>query len=408
MNRKQVAFLALIFSVAPSLATANLLIDDGLDHLVTGAISETVTMSNGSNLHVTTGGSIIGNGTSVGPLFAGGALEVDIPGPSHIRLDGDAIVSGGADRFAIARMYMGDLHIADNSVVNAGTSSYAIFGIGWSSFPQPPLLKTFLTERAFINGSVRTDGLVSISDNAVINGKLEESHSGIDLEMNGGLITGRVRTGSLVGHSAIIHSGSILGGYGGNASNIDFSMRGGRIAGGWFVNSREMDVEVHGGRIDGGMSFGEMADPFAHHSSINIFGGAFDATPGRWLLNFTSGLDFEGRTDFDCSSTDTIFNIWGGQFGYTASGSGLHLDLCATIDIYGTNLSYSGGMLHGFLADGSLLNLAVTEESRWSGQLRLHDVSVPEPGTLGLLGLALAAMVVAPRSATGGRSHTAH
>jgi hypothetical protein len=75
----------------------------------------------------------------------------------------------------------------------------------------------------------------------------------------------------------------------------------------------------------------------------------------------------------------------------------VRLDLCATIDVYGRNLDYSSGWLTGQLADGSLINLAVTEESRWGGALRLHDVSVPEPGSLGLLGMALGAMAMARR-----------
>ncbi len=404
MNRKWTAILVLVSGLAPSLATANLIIDDGLNHVVNTAVTESVTVSNGSGVHVTTGGSIVGNGTSVGPQFARGALEVSIPGPSNIRLDGNAVVSGGADRFGISRMVSGELHIADNAIVNAGTSGYAIFGFGLTSPPSPSSLKTFLTDRAFINGSVETDGYVSISGNAVINGRLDEAYGGIALEMDGGLITGHVRTGSLVGHSAIIRDGSILGGYGGNASNIDFSMHGGRIAGGWFVNSNQMDVGVYGGRIDGGMTFGSMADPFSRHADIEIFGGAFDATPGDWLLDFSAGFDTEGWSAFNCTSNNTSFNIWGGQFGYTAAGNGLHLDLCATVDVYGTNLSYAGGLLTGTLADGSLLNLTVTEESRWGGALRLHDVSVPEPGTLGLLGMALGAMAMARRHRIPARS----
>src|SRR5688572_18144202 len=108
-------------------------------------------------------------------------------------------------------------------------------------------------------------------------------------------------------------------------------------------------------------------------------------------------FDDGGAASFDCSGNATTFDIWGGQLGHASAGNGIHLDYCATLDVYGTGLSYAGGWLTGLLADGSLLNLAVTEESRWSGQLRLHDVSVPEPGTLGLFGAALGLIALSRR-----------
>jgi len=407
MNRKWTRIAALAGALAPSFASANLLIDDGATHVFGSSIGQSVTLDNGSTLRLTSGGSITGDGTAAAfaiPAFARGAIESGVGSNSDIYLEGNSVVSAGTTRVGISRMFSGELHIGDNSVVNAGSSGNAIFGYGVTSPPTPSTLKTFIADHAFINGNVETDGYVSISGNSVINGSLFEANGGIALEMDGGLITGHVQTGSLVGHSAIVRDGSILGGYGGNASNIDFSIQGGLIDGGWSVNSQDMLVELRGGQINGGMRFGNIADATAVGDRVSIFSGAINADAGDWLLDFTSVFDVDGVTSFDCSANSTIFNIWGGQLGYGSAGNGMHLDLCATIDVYGTNLSYAGGLLTGTLADGSLLNLAVTEESRWGGALRLHDVSVPEPGTLGLLGMALGAMAMARRRRIPARS----
>ncbi|HEY6125723.1 MAG TPA: PEP-CTERM sorting domain-containing protein [Steroidobacteraceae bacterium] len=392
MNRKATRFLALAGALAPSLASATLLINDGGTHSILAATAQSVLVDNGSELRIAGGGSITGDGTNTSSSLARGALSAGPLSNSTIRLSDSAQVFAGSDQYAIARSLGGRLYLSGDSQVHGG-----IFGFATTSPPTSPTLRTYLSDNAVVNGNVDTDGLVSLSGNSLITGHLFENNGGIALEMNGGTIQGRVSTSSLVGHSALINDGAILGGYGGNASNIDFSIHGGLIDGGWSVYSQDMLVELRGGQINGGMLFGSIADPNATGDRVSIFSGAIDATAGGWLLDFASGFDFGGATSFDCSANTTRFDIWGGQLGGSSAGNGIRLDYCATLDVYGTGLSYSGGWLTGLLADGSLLNVAVSEVDRWGGAIRLHDVSVPEPGTLGLLGLALGAMAMTRR-----------
>jgi len=392
MNRKATRFLALAAAVAPSLASAALLLDDGGIHDFNSPTLQSVLLNNGSTVNIGGGGSIVGDGTNLSSPLARGALSA-LPGSnSSIRVFGNGQVSAGGDQYAIARSIGGNLFLSGNSTVNGD-----IFGYAVTSPPQSPALRTYMSDNAVVNGSFLSDGLFQISGNALITGNLFEANGGIALEMNGGTIQGHVGSGSLVGHSALINGGSILGGYGGTASNIDFSIHGGLIDGGWSVFSQDMLVELRGGQINGGMLFGSIFDPMATGDQVSIFSGAIDAAAGEWLLDFASSFDFGGAMSFDCSANTSRFDIWGGQLGASSAGNGIRLDYCATLDVYGTGLSYAGGMLTGLLADGSLLNIAVTEEDRWSGAVRLHDVSVPEPGTLGLLGLALGAMAMARR-----------
>jgi hypothetical protein len=401
MNRKWTRIAALAGALAPSFASATLLIDDGGTHVFGSTIGQSVTLDNGSTLRLTSGGSITGDGTSAAqaiPPFARGALEAGAGSNSNIFLEGNSVVSAGIDRVGISRFISGELHVGGNSVVQGGAvGNTALFGYGVTSPPGPQLLKTFLTDHAVINGHVESDGYISISGNALINGNLLEANSGMALEMDGGLITGHVRNASLVDHTVLIRGGSILGGYSSTASSLDFAMNGGTLEGGWSARSRIMDVEIKGGEIAGGMNFGWIGDPFSNASSVNIFGGSIDASLGGWLFDFTPGFDATGYTSLDCSSNNTSFNLWGGQLGSNSAGNGIRMNLCANLDVYGTNLNYSSGWLTGLLADGSLLNVAVTEGDLWSGQVRLHDTSVPEPGTLGLLGMALGAMAMTRR-----------
>jgi hypothetical protein len=397
MNRTWTRIAALAGALAPSFASATLLIDDGGSHLINTLTSQSVLLNNASSVEIGSGGSVVGDGSNVSPLTRGALSTVPFSN-SSIRLSGNAQVSAGTEQYAIARSMGGNLFLTGNSQVNGD-----IFGFATTSPPASPSLRTYISDSAVINGNIHSDGLFQISGNALITGGLFEANGGVALEMNGGVIQGHVNTSSLVGHSALIHDGSILGGYGGNASNIDFSIHGGLIDGGWAVNSQDMLVEVRGGQINGGMRFGSIADPNAI-GSVSIFSGAIDALAGGWLFDFTSGFDAGGASSFDCSANTSRFDIWGGQLGLGSAGNGIHLDYCATLDVYGTNLSYGGGWLTGLLADGSLLNVAVTEESRWSGQVRLHDTSVPEPGTLGLFGMALGAAAFMRRRKSAARA----
>ncbi|HEU4779471.1 MAG TPA: PEP-CTERM sorting domain-containing protein [Steroidobacteraceae bacterium] len=391
MNRMWTRIAALAGVLAPSLATATLLIDDGGMHSINSPTPQSVRVSQGSEVHIGTGAVISGDGSNrlFSPSTTNGAIAVEVPSNSTIRISGNAQVSSGSELNAIARTLAGNLFIAGSSIINGN-----VYGVGFNDYSS---LRTFISGDSRINGHLDTDGLVSISDNALITGHLFEANGGIALRMDGGEILGNVRSGSLVSHSAIIQGGTIHGSYGGNASDIDFSMHGGELAGRWGVNSFNQQVNIFGGQLAGGMEFGGIADDYARDSRVSIFGGAIDAMSGDYLFDFNYGFDDATYSASNCGANTSSFDIWGGQLGYASAGLGLHLDYCATIDVYGRNLNYSGGWLTGQLADGSMINLAVNEESRWGGSLRLHDVSVPEPGTLGLLGMALGAMAMARR-----------
>jgi hypothetical protein len=302
MNRKWTRIAVLAGALAPSLASATLLIDDGGTHVFGSSVAESTFVTNGSTVRLTSGGSITGDGTSPAPGFARAALSTGPFSNSNIYLEGNATVSGGADRFGISRLYSGQLHMSGDSVVHGGSpGNFAIVAEGFGSNHAVSPLRMFLSDRARVDGHIESDGFISISGNALINGNVRESNAGMALEMDGGLITGSLHNVSLVDHTVQIRDGSILGGYLAIASSLDFSMHGGRIAGGWLANSNNLSVELYGGRIDGGLSFVSTADPFPRSADIDIFGGAFDASSGNWLLDFRSGFDSEGWTSFDCS-----------------------------------------------------------------------------------------------------------
>ena len=390
MNRKWTRIAILAGALAPSFASATLLIDDGGSHSINSPTTQSVRVSNGSELNI--GGNAVVTGDGSNHPFSSttrGAVAVELPSNSTIRISGNAQIWSGSEQNAIARSLAGSLYVSGNAIVNGN-----VYGLGFNDYSK---LQTFVSGNARINGNLNTDGIVTIGENAVIDGHLYETNGGIGLRMDGGLITGSVSASSLVDHSAIIRGGTILGSYGGNASSMDFSMHGGQIAGPWRVNSWDQDVTIFGGTLSGGMKFGGVADAGIRDSRISIFGGSIDAIAGEYLFDFLYGYDPATYSASSCGLNSSTFDIWGGQIGLGSAGNGIHLDYCATLDVYGTNLSYGGGWLTGLLADGSLLNVAVTEESRWGGQIRLHDTSVPEPGTLGLLGMALGAMAMTRR-----------
>jgi hypothetical protein len=357
-----------------------------------------VRISRGSNVTIGNGAIVTGDGSNhiFSPSTTDGALAVEASSRSTVRIQGNAQIFRGTERNAIARTLAGNLYVADSSVINGN-----VYGVGFNDYSN---LRTYLSGNARVNGDLDTDGLVSITDNVFVTGHLFEANGGFALRMNGGDIQGSVRAGSLVSHSALITGGTIHGNFTGNANDIDFSMRGGELGGRYDVNSFNQLVTIYGGQLAGGMEFRGIADDQARNSHVSIFGGAIDTVAGDYLFDFNYGLDASTYSSGNCGANDATFNIWGGQLGYASAGMGMHLDYCATIDVYGRNLDYSGGRLTGLLADGHLLDIAVTEESRWGGALRLHDVSVPEPGTLGLFGMALGAMAVVRRRRAPARS----
>jgi hypothetical protein len=112
-------------------------------------------------------------------------------------------------------------------------------------------------------------------------------------------------------------------------------------------------------------------------------------------------------------------DIYGGEFGYVESGLGFFLDYLVDFSIYGWDLSYTGGILSGYLLDGSWFSNAFTFGAGWAGSFNIFNVlspltmteptalmasldplatieaqNVPEPGTLGLLAACAAGMML--------------
>jgi hypothetical protein len=233
------------------------------------------------------------------------------------------------------------------------------------------------------------DGYVFVSQHATVNGNLFEANGGLSLDMSGGTIVGGVGTGSLVNHSGYITGGTVLGQYGrGSSNHAQFEMHGGHLSGGWALQANQLDAQLYGGRIDGGMSF-QLSPVFASASYLSIFGGDLNAAPGGWLIDWSQG-------DFP-SGVPIFLDLWGGRLGYDNAGSGIRLTGLANLDVYGFGLSLTGDRLTGQLSDGSFIDTLLTYNSNWIGQVRLHDVSVPEPGTLALFSLGLLGVGIARR-----------
>jgi hypothetical protein len=99
------------------------------------------------------------------------------------------------------------------------------------------------------------------------------------------------------------------------------------------------------------------------------------------------------------SHTSHHTTITGGQFGYENVGRGFNL-ASTTMDVHGWDLTFVNGVLSGYLMDDNRIEVPVVRDSDYPGEVNLvnHDnVRVPEPGTLLLLTLGLAATGVAKK-----------
>lgn len=135
------------------------------------------------------------------------------------------------------------------------------------------------------------------------------------------------------------------------------------------------------------------------NSSINVYAGS----EVSWLHAYDdtniniSGGDISWLTLYDQS----ISNITGVE-----ELSWLLVNDDSEVNIFGSAFSYSNGHLSGFWGDGSYFNFWALEESDlFSGSIsnalpdniRLHSVSVPEPGTVLLFFIGLVIAVYTSR-----------
>jgi hypothetical protein len=248
---------------------------------------------------------------------------------------------------------------------------------------------------------------MSMEDNARINGSIINPDNGsYTLDMFGGIVTGQVQMGGLNDYVFNMHGGSILGGVRGAAGYMDLLMTGGTINNG-FRTGDVVTGAIYGGTINGGIS---LIGNTAGATHLTIDGGRFNATAGDYLFSMSDQGGLGGTASLD---------IYGGEFGYVESGLGFFLDYLVDFSIYGWDLSYTGGILSGYLLDGSWFSNAFTFGAGWAGSFNIFNVlspltmteptalmasldplatleaqNVPEPGTLGLLAACAVGMML--------------
>jgi hypothetical protein len=324
---------------------------------------------------------------------------------------------------AAARTRHGTLHVTGNGRIIAARGQQAINMTGTPSVVRlsnnalvvgdivnefsAPQVSLHLEDSARVNGNVRYAGYMSMEDNARINGSIINPDNGsYTLDMFGGIVTGQVQMGGLNDYVFNMHGGSILGGVRGAAGYMDLLMTGGTINNG-FRTGDVVTGAIYGGTINGGIS---LISNTAGATHLTIDGGRFNATAGDYLFSMSDQGGLGGTASLD---------IYGGEFGYVESGLGFFLDYLVDFSVYGWDLSYTGGILSGYLLDGSWFSNAFTFGAGWAGSFNIFNVlspltmteptalmasldplatleaqNVPEPGTLGLLAACAVGMML--------------
>jgi len=332
------------------------------------------------NLNVTGTGRI---------LAASGQAAINMTGtPSVVRLSNNSRVVG--------------------NIVNEFTPP------GWSA-ESTSLVKLYLEDKARVTGNITYAGFMRIEDNARVIGSIINGANGsYSLDMRGGTVTGQVVMGGLNDYVFNMSGGSILGGVRGAAGYMDLMMTGGTINGG-FNTGDGVTGGIYGGSINGGIDL--IANASSGSSHLTIDGGAFNTTAGDYLFQMI-------RQPFGTSSHSSL-DLYGGEFGYVEGGLGFFFDYLSDFSVYGWDLTYTGGILSGYLLDGSWFSNALSFGASWAGAFNIYNVmapmsmsmsepmalmasldplatsmtsletqSVPEPGTLGLLAACALGMMV--------------
>lgn len=311
-------------------------------------------------------------------IAASGQQAINMTGnPSTVRLSNNAAVTG--------------------SIVNEFTLP------GWRD-ESTALVKLYLEDQARVTGNVRYSGYMRMEDNARVLGSIVNPDNGsYSLDMRGGLVTGQVVMGGLNDYVFNMSGGTIFGGFRGAAGYVDMMMTGGTINNG-FQTGDAVSASIYGGSINGGV---DLINNTGGASHISIDGGQFNASAGDYLWSM-SHQPLGGP-----STSHATLDIFGGEFGYVESGLGFFLDYLVDFSIYGWDLAYTGGVLSGYLLDGSWFSNALTFGASWAGTFNIYNTmapltmtaptalmasldplasitsletqSVPEPGTLGLL-----------------------
>jgi hypothetical protein len=361
---------AAIVAVLPGAASATVLLLGG-NHTISGEINDSVEAGRfdaPTTVEVTTGGVI--------------RQGVTMRGRSQLNMTGNARVYANSDGQAMyfhgptQATFGGNSRIVGNVDGEDGTPGTRDDSMAFRRF--------VFQDRAVLDGNFIASGNVRIQDQAVILGTVASSQS-MHVIMTGGTVAGSVGGSGNIYHYLDLAGGAILDGlrYTNGWGYVDMS--GGYVGGRGIDTTGMMEVDVSGGQIDGGISH------YSYYPGgyFSISGGIINADPGDYLIHL-SGSEFfgsQGRLD-----------LWGGQLGYREAGLGIWLDNAIDLNIYGWGLSYIDGLVSGYLSDGNWFSSALTFGTNWTGQLRMTDVSVPEPGTNALLALGLVALALQVRA----------
>jgi hypothetical protein len=329
---------------------------------VTTTIFDNVIVDNaGTTVNVGTGGTIRGvNDPSLGMFNAAARTR---QGTLNVTGTGRVVAASGQHAISMTGN-PSTVRLSDNaSVVGNIVNDFTL--PGWSA-ESTSLVKLYLEDQARVNGNVRYAGYMRMEDNARITGSIINADNGnYALDMRGGMVTGQVVMGGLNEYMFNMSGGSILGGVRGAAGYLDMTMTGGTINNG-FRTGDVVTGGIFGGSINGGVDLTNNTGGATH---LTIDGGQFNATAGDYLFSMS-------HQPFGSGGSASL-DIYGGEFGYVESGLGFFLNYLVDFSIYGWDLTYTGGVLSGYLLDGSWFNNAFTFGAGWAGTFNIYNVMAP-------------------------------
>lgn len=375
------AALALfVFFPFLNVARATIIYGGGAAHTLESEVHDDVVIQEGSTLRVSSGGEIRGADAAPDSLRAG-AVTTSNNEPNSLEIDGTGRVVAGENQWAVVAGHEGaTIRVRDDGTISGGILGDA--SSGWRR-EDTATQRLYLQDRALVTGTVSFPGFVQISDEATIAGDLGNTagFGSLNLNMLGGTITQQLRLGGADPHIVNLQGGAVLGGMVNAASDVELRMTGGFLGGNGIDTIGNLNADIRGGEIQGGI---RVASNYLQRSNhVLISGGRIDAALDRWLIDMSPEPTPIGIQEL------SFLEIWGGQFGYSEAGLGIRLDYFVDFDIYGWDWSFSDGWLTGYLADGNWFQSALTFGANWQGAFRMHDVSVPEPSTFGLMLTAL-------------------
>lgn len=385
-----------LFGVLATSAHATLVFGPSGEYAITSVVTENLVLRDGATVRVESGGVVASPGSDVWAGGLGHTAVVAQGAGNVLEVTGSGrIIAHPDDDQAIATVFSGlTVRLVDDAYVSGGIAGD--YSPGWQD-EATAAQRLYVADRAVVDGSIHLPGYVELSDQALILGDIGSAYGGdVNVSIQGGVVTGSLRLGGAVSHRADISGGAILGGVQNYASDVQFQMTGGYLGGAGIETFGSLQGEILDGRIDGGVRI--RSSWFSGYTDFAIMGGVIDAGSDEWLFDLSTNTH---------NQVFSSFEIWGGQLGYSAVGNGIRLDQFINFDVYGWGLSYTDDMLSGYLADGNWFSSPVTIGDNWRGELRVHDVQVPEPETLPLLSLGLLISVVA-RKRLIARSATKH